>query len=331
MVSQSRPRARFLSLFATLPIAVACALVVVYVGGLGGAVSGWRVGLAVVVALGVVGLPLIAGLARGFAGVGVIALGSLGFWGAQAPSNERVWEEPSSRTAWAVVDGRQVTVHDVRDFRYQDDGTWVAGWYDATYDLADIEQSYLVLTRFGGVEGLAHVMVSFRFKGDRFIVLSVEIRREEGESYDPIGGALRQYELFYVAADERDALALRTHVHKDDTWVIPMNAGTEKTGEFFMSMVERMTALHEAPEWYNSLTNSCSSNLADHYQSINEVSFPPDYRILLPGFSDALLSELDLLPEGVSVEQARALFRVNDVAAKLPVDDRYSVAIRGRE
>jgi hypothetical protein len=322
---------RTFSWLLTVPLAGVVALIVTYTGAFGGEVSVVRVVFGTVLALAMVASPFLLPTVRGlFVAMGILAAVTA-WWASHEPSNERQWSEPAARTPWATMDGSRVTIHDVRDFRYNEDGTWQANWYDATYDLEELEQSYFILTAFGGLPGLAHVMVSFRFAGEKFIILSVEIRREEGESYDPIGGIFRQYELFYTAADERDALALRLFVHKDPTWVIPMNAGREKTAAFFLDMVERMTKLHREPEWYNSVTNSCASNLASHYERVNEVRLPPDYRILMPGFSEALIAELDLLPEGVDVATARATYQVNDVALKLSSLDDFSVAIRNWE
>lgn len=311
----------------TVPLAIAVALTITYTGGFGGAFSVLRLLLGVVVAGLLVALPFVLKSWRGIALSLVLCLVVGGWWASHQPSNDRQWAEPASRTAHATIDGNLVTIHDVRNFRYDEDGTWTADWYDATYDLNEIEQSYFMLTTFG-FTGVAHVMVSFRFAGDQYVVLSVEIRREEGEEYDPIGGVFRQYEIFYTAADERDALALRTHVHKDPTWIIPVNAGPEKTGEFFLDMVKAMTDLHHEPQWYNTITNSCSTSLAKHYEHINDVRLPPDYRILLPGFSDELIAELDLLPQEMTVTEAREQFQVSDVATTIDVDENFSQAIR---
>lgn len=308
------------------PFATWTFLVLAYAGGFGGTPLTARLVGAALVAVAM--MAITAWKERGWMVALGISLGASVFWAAQQPTNDRAWSEVAARTAWAKENGSKVTIHNVRNFRHNEDGTWKSDWYDETYDLAQLTQTYLVLTRFGGIEGLAHVMAAFEFADQKHVVLSVEIRREEGESYDPIGGALRQYELYYVAADERDAIALRTNAQKDETWVIPMNAGREKSAEFFLSMTRRMTKLHAEPEWYNTLVSSCASNLASHYEVVNNVKFPPDHRILLPGFSEDLLAELDLLPPGVTPAQARQQFQVNDLAQNAPLDANWSAAIR---
>jgi hypothetical protein len=216
------------------------------------------------------------------------------------PSNDRVWEEQASRAPFATFDGSRVTVHDIRSFRWRSDGTAAARWKEQTFDLDTLVGSSFVLTDFGPSDAIAHVMVSFEFADEAFLVISVEIRRERGETYDPIRGMFRQYEVLYFAADEEDAIGLRTLVHGDPTWVIPMGAGPEATRRFLVDMLHRMNELHGAPEWYHTFLNSCSSNLARHYERINGVRLGWDRRIFLPGYSDRLLDELGLLPEDLT-------------------------------
>lgn len=321
-------RWRIIAALVLLPLAVWSGLVLTYTGALGGGVVAWRAVCGALVGLGMVAAPLALRGWRGVAVSGALAAGAAAFWGLHAPSNERAWSPAASRTAWAEIEGTQVHFHDVRDFRHEAGGAGTPGWYDARYDAAEIEGAELLMTTFGGVEGLAHVMVSFGFKDGRRLVISAEIRREVGEEYHPVGGAFRQFELFYVVADERDALALRTHVHQDPTWAFPVNASPEKISAFFLDMVRRVNSLHARPEWYNSVTSSCASNLADHYGVIRGVALPPDYRVLLPGFAGEVLEEEGLLPEGMRAEEALATFRIDERARALPLDEGFSRALR---
>ena len=53
-------------------------------------------------------------------------------------------------------------------------------------------------------------MVSFGFAGKDYLAVSIETRKEKGESYSTLAGFFRQYELYYVVADERDVIGVRT-------------------------------------------------------------------------------------------------------------------------
>ncbi|MCB9506341.1 MAG: DUF4105 domain-containing protein [Myxococcales bacterium] len=251
-------------------------------------------------------------------GVAMVLFGLVWLWWLSvAPSNDRSWSEPQSRAAWAEIDGDRVTVHDLRRFRYLPSGDYVAAWDDVELNLQTLQRADFVLTRFSDVEGVGHVMVSFEFdspSGAEHFVVSAEIRREQGEEFDPLRGLFRQYELIYVVADELDAIGLRTLAQGDPTWVIPVDATPEHVRAFFVDAMARATALRSHPEWYNTLTSSCATNLERHYEHVAGRRLGLDYRVILPGYSDQVLGELGLLPEGVDVAAARERYRVNEAA-----------------
>lgn len=310
-------------------VLIACGALIVYTGGFGGAGA---TPSRLVVAIGFVAAYLGSRWAasprwRPVVRSGLVAVVVL-WWTFQFPSNDRDWAPAASRTPMATMDGNRVQISNIRDFRYRSADDFDAAWYDAEFDVSEILGAYFVLTEFGGHDAIAHVMVSFEFEGDRFVVFSAEIRREQGETYDPVGGLFRQYELLYVIADERDAIALRSNVHRDPTWVFPIDAGPEATGRFFVDMAQRATDLAERPQWYNTLTNSFATNLASHYERVNQLRLPPDYRIAMPGYSEELIAELGLLPDGITLEQARAAFTINERAQANGVRENFSRAIR---
>lgn len=58
---------------------------------------------------------------------------------------------------------------------------------------------------------IVHTIASWEFADGSPLAVSIETRKEQGESYSAIRGFFRQYELYYVVADERDLLRLRTN------------------------------------------------------------------------------------------------------------------------
>lgn len=53
-------------------------------------------------------------------------------------------------------------------------------------------------------------MVSFGFQDKEYLAVSIETRKEKGERYSTFAGFFRQYELYYVFADERDVIRVQT-------------------------------------------------------------------------------------------------------------------------
>lgn len=246
---------------------------------------------------------------------------------------DRDWIPAHERQAW-LEDGAPATLHDVRDFRYptvEDEAE--TRWKDLQLSVDQVVGLDFVLVRFGEFEGLAHTMVSFELDDGRFISISPEARYEEGETYSPLRGMFRQYELIYVIGLERDVLGVRTNVRRNDVYVYRLNIQPETARRVFVEMTARAGELRTEPRWYHSLTTSCASTLVDHYEQTSGESVGPDPRAWLPGFSDSLVAELGLLGDvdPHNVEAMRAAAWVNPRAAEVSLDDpAWSLRIRGR-
>jgi Domain of unknown function (DUF4105) len=57
---------------------------------------------------------------------------------------------------------------------------------------------------------IAHPILSFDFGPQGHLCFSIETRPPRGKAYSTIGGPYRQFELIYIAANERDVIRLRT-------------------------------------------------------------------------------------------------------------------------
>lgn len=302
--------ARGLVVALALPVCVVAGATAGLLGGDGGAFPPFRIAVGALVALSLVGAAFVlpprrAALLQAAALFVVLLVFAL-----HQPQFERNWSVYIARFPRTSIDGSLLRIQDVRNFAHHSSTAATAAWYDRTYDLDQLVGADFVLTRFGPDPGIGHVMLRFRFASGPPLMASVEVRKEVGERYHPIGGIFQQYELHYVFADERDALALRVDVDKDPTWVLPLNAQIANLRAALVHMAERAERLATHPEWYHTVWNSCASNLAHHYGEVSAVHLPPDRRVLLPGHSANLLAELDLLPAGMSVEAALERFRM---------------------
>lgn len=266
------------------------------------------------------------------AAVGVMAVGCVAIWGwtqTVRPAKHADWAPDLARSARAEVEGTRVTLYDVRDFRYRSTSDWDAAWYSATYDTRELTGAWFIVEPFSGVWGAAHTMVSFGFADGRYLVFSVEVRREKGETFSALGGLFRQFELTYVVGDERDLVQLRSNHRKDDVYLYPVDASRERIASFFLDMVARMNALHEAPEFYDTLTNNCTTNLVRHLEKVSQVEVPYDHRTLLPAFSDALAYELELIDRDAPLDTVRKRYHIN--ARAQAADGRQDFSRRIRE
>ncbi|MHB0970019.1 MAG: Lnb N-terminal periplasmic domain-containing protein [Thermoanaerobaculia bacterium] len=244
------------------------------------------------------------------------------------PSNNRDWNTDQAVLAAAEFDGDFVTVRNVRNFRYRTESDFTPAYYDRTFDLRKIESVWFVVEPFGSWRGPAHTFLSFGFAGGEYLGISVEIRKEKGESFSPAKGLLRQYEVMYVVGDERDLVKLRSNFRRDDVYVYPMRATREKARELFVAMLERANALRETPEFYNTLTNTCTTNIVRHVNAIAPQRVPLKAAILFPGYSDQLAWDLGLIDTTLTFEEAKRRFHINARALRFADDPDFSKRIR---
>jgi Domain of unknown function (DUF4105) len=243
------------------------------------------------------------------------------------PSRDRDWV-PSQRVLPRVVmRGELVEVRNVREFVYRTEEDFDARYATRVYDLRKLDSVWYAVSRFSAVPGMGHSLLTFGF-GDEYVAISVEARRENGEEYGPVKGMLREYELLYVIGAETDVIGLRTNIWKNGVSLYPIRTTPEKMRAAFLSMTGRAEALAMKPEFYNTLTNSCISNVVGH---VNEVS-PDRIRFgagsILPGFSERVAYEAGLIDTGLPFEQIEGAYRVDSAAQQHGLGTGFSAAIR---
>lgn len=229
------------------------------------------------------------------------------------PSNQRVWVPEQARIPHvAFLGDSAVRVGNVRDFVWRSDSGYAAGWEDRVYDLRRLRRVYFVLSTFArSWRGPAHTFLSFEFDDSSTVAISVEARREAGEAYAPLRGVLRRFEIMYVVGEERDVIGLRAAVWQDPVFMYPVRATADSTRLLFVRLLRRAQQLESRPEFYNTLTSNCATNLVAAVNAFAPHRIRNSYELLLPGYSDALAYRLGLLDTNLPLDEARRRFRVN--------------------
>jgi hypothetical protein len=236
-----------------------------------------------------------------------------------APSNDRDWAPDVARLAYADVDGSHVTLHNVRDFRYRSETDFVARWEDRSYDLDRLRTVDFMLVYWGS-KAIAHAMVSFGFDDGRCLAISIETRKERGESYSAVQGFFRQYELIYVFADERDVVRLRTNYRHEDVYLYRGHATPAHARAVLLSYLATANELRRRPEWYNALTTNCATDVLPHARAgggKGQLSLD----ILLSGHAARQAYRNGAIDTRLPFDQLEARSRVNDAALAVTDDD----------
>lgn len=248
--------------------------------------------------------------------------------GCAAPSNFRDWAPDQAVLPYAELDGNRVTVHNIRNCTYLTEDEFVVSYYDKSFDLEQLQTVDFLVVPFTGIPCLAHTMLSFGLDDDSYLAVSVEIRRERGETYRLLNGMLNQYEIIYVLGDERDLIKLRTEHRKSDVYLYHAKATPQQVQDLFLDVARRINQLAAQPEFYNTFTNNCTTNIAAHINHLAPNRVPFGLGVLLPGYSDRLAYDLGLIQSQGTFAETRRRAHINAVASRYRDDPDFSVKIR---
>lgn len=247
------------------------------------------------------------------------------------PSQSRRWRPDLAVLPTVDFQREMVTIHDVRNCRYRTEEDYDVRHYDLTFPLAEVRSVDFLVVPFKDAPLLAHTMLSFGLADGRHFIVSVEARLEQNETYSPSGGSLRRYELIYVVADERDLIPLRTEVRNVDVYLYHGNATPDQVQNLLVDMLQRVNQLAQKPEYYDTLTNNCTTNIVDHINRLRPGTIRLDPRVLLPGHADRLAFDLGLIETSLPFEALKLQSRINTLA-HLYVDDKdFSAKIRQQD
>ncbi len=239
-------------------------------------------------------LAAIVFLRRSYKGVVIACAGFiliLFLWLSIKPSNHRDWQPDNAETAYADVNGDQITIHNFRNCDYRTETDYTCSWETRSYNLTNLRQADIFITWWGS-PWIAHPIVSFDFGDQGHVAMSIETRDEVGQSYSAVRGFFRQYALTYIATDERDVIRLRTNYRKhEEVYLFRTTVSPALAQKVFLDYLQRVNELHARPEWYNAITNNCTTNIAVSASEAQDIRTRLDWRILLNGKMDEMMYE----------------------------------------
>lgn len=262
--------------------------------------------------------------------VSVIAFaGILAWWLSLQPSNDRDWQPDVAQTAWAEVLGDQVAIHNFRNCEYRTETDYTPHWETKIVSLSQLRGLDVFITYWGS-PWIAHPIVSFDFGEEGYVAMSIETRKEVGESYSAIRGFFRYYELIYTISDERDVVRLRTNYRKgEEVYLYHTRVTPDQARTIFLDYLNRANRMRNHPEWYNALTNNCTTNIASHVaQARAGESVRLDWRILLNGKGDEMMYERGDLDGNLPFAELKKNAHINPVARAADSDPDFSHRIR---
>jgi hypothetical protein len=260
---------------------------------------------------------------------GVLVLAYVALRLTTRPTHERAWRPEQAVLPSVAMTDTLVHVRNVRDFTFRSAADFTPAYRDRTYDLRKLDRVWFVLSPFNrSWRGPAHSFLSFGFSDGQYVSVSVEARREAGENYSILRGALRKFELMYVIAEERDVIGVRAVTQDDPVYLYPVRATPAQARALFSAMLERAAQIEREPVFYNTFTNNCTTNILHPVNALLDNDIPISLGIVLPGYSDKLAFERGLIDTDLPLEEARRRFEVNDRARAAIHAPDFSARIR---
>ena len=246
------------------------------------------------------------------------------------PSNDRAWQPDVAQQPYAEISGDQVTVHNVRNCTYHSETNFTAAFETRRYDLAKLRTADIFLVDWG-LHKVAHTMLSFGFDDGQYLCFSIETRKEVGESYSAFKGLFRQYEVLFIAGDERDLVGLRTNFRQGETVRLyrMVKAPPQAVRGVFMDYMNQINGLNRKPEWYNAVTENC---MVGFFQIARQHAVKGRGRwhwsVILNGYADRHAYENGALDTSLPFDELRQRSIVNERARAAGDSPAFSELIR---
>lgn len=263
---------------------------------------------------------------QGAAGVVVVVVLILVWWFWIEPRNDRLWQPDVAELPTAEISGARLTIHHVRNFEYQSETDFTPRWETRTYDLTKIRGLDLFIS-YWGPRAIAHTILSWQFDGAAPLAISIETRKEQGEDYSAVKGFFRQYELYYVVADERDVIRVRTNFRGEDVYLYRLRTPPSRARALLLDYLSKLNGLAKEPAWYNAFTQNCTTTIFLHVRDLG-IPFRWDWKVFLNGYLDEGLYKDGIINRSLPFEEVRTRSAISAIARRVDREADFSSEIR---
>jgi hypothetical protein len=256
----------------------------------------------------------------------LVAALAVGWWVGLRPSNDRDWRPEVARLATAEINGDRVTVRNVRNFRYRAVEDFDQRWEERSYDLSRIEGLDVFFIDWGP-KLYNHTILSWSFADGQRLAISVEVRKRRDQDYSAWKAFFRQYELIYVAADERDLIKLRTNHRREQVYLYRVRTTKAGARALLVNFLQAMNAIARKPLWYNALVANCTTVIRERVLNAGG-RMPFAWQYVANAYLPQLLYRRGMIDTGRPFEELKAMSHINRRALQVAEGDDFSKRIR---
>ena len=249
------------------------------------------------------------------------------WWQTLQPAGDKEWSPDVARVAHGEIEGNVLTMHNVRNFHYSSEKDFEENWETRRYNIDEL-QGLDMFFSYWASEHIAHAIMSWDFGQDQHLAISIETRKDISQEYSAVKGFFKQFELSYVAADERDLVRLRTNFRKERVYAYRLQVSKERSRALLEDYLLEMNTLVATPRFYDALSRNCTTAIYLHTKAINVDNPPPmDWKILASGHLDELLYQEGVVSRQLPFASLRQRSRI-DLKMQSHGEEQFSRILR---
>ena len=249
-----------------------------------------------------------------------------GWFYSLVPPQVADWQPSVAELPRAELSGDRLTVYNVRNFENRSETDFTPRWETRTYDLPKLAGLDMFFSYWAGT-AIAHTIMSWSFADGSQLAISIETRNRQGQSYSAIAGFFRQFPIYYVVADERDVIRLRTNHRAEHVWLYRLRTPDRVPHSLLLDYLESVNHLARRPAWYNALTDNCTTTILRHVRHLNPDTNPWNWRLLLNGYLPELLYKQGRLDASRPFSDLQGVSNIDERAKAAPCEE-FSATIR---
>ena len=208
----------------------------------------------------------------------LVAVNIITYYCIPGPTPER-WQKPWALAPVFEQQGDQLTIRNIRDFRYRTEEDSDARYRTETYDLNTLVGVDFAECHWDGMTAICHTMLSFNFADGRHLAVSAETRLPEGVEQGAIPGLYKKYGILYLFGTEEDLYGLRTNIRHEDLSIYPMNIKPQGARKLLQHYIDLAKQAEEEHLPYNTISGNCSTGLVSGFRAL-VPSMPRKYDFL---------------------------------------------------
>ena len=208
----------------------------------------------------------------------LVAVNIITYYCIPGPTPER-WQKPWALAPVFEQQGDQLTIRNIRDFRYRTEEDSDASYRTETYDLNTLVGVDFAECHWDGMTAICHTMLSFNFADGRHLAVSAETRLPEGVEQGAIPGLYKKYGILYLFGTEEDLYGLRTNIRHEDLSIYPMNIKPQGARKLLQHYIDLAKQAEEEHIPYNTISGNCSTGLVSGFRAL-VPSMPRKYDFL---------------------------------------------------